>query len=171
MVGCEGGSEDVVEACVGGRRVVELVSVVAEDLVRAWLRGGGAFEVEEGRPEDVVGRELVGDGPENELGRARGLFRVVTGGREPLDDEGAVLFWTPGCRKEPDRPRPKTPETGLLRDSDAPLSSSFLAAVDPARVSREAVDAVGEGPLRGSLLGDTVPALPWLSALALASFF
>lgn len=175
LLGWEGAKDDVVKVWDGGRRMVELVRAVAEDLVRVWLRGGGTLEVDEGRPEDVVGRELVGEGPENEIGRARGPFRVVTGGREApalpaLARDVVVLFWAPGRRKEPDRPRPKTPETGLLRVSDAPLSPLLFTAVEPARVSREVVDAVDEGPLRGSLLGDTLRVLLSLSRLESASF-
>jgi hypothetical protein len=109
--------------------------------------------VEEGRPED-------------EVGRARGLFRVVMGGREVVVEELVVLLAV-GCRTEAERPRPKTPETGRLRDVGAPLLSSvFLTAVEAVRVVREeAVDAVG------SRLGDTVRALLWLSGLEHPSFF
>jgi len=91
------------------------------------------------------------------------LFRVVMGGREVVAEEVTVLPLATGWRTEADRPRPKTPEMGLLRDTGALLSSLLLTAVEAARVRWDVLDAVDEGPLRGSLLGDMVRPLLWLS--------
>ncbi len=112
----------------------------------------------------MVGRELVGDGPEAEVGRAGGLFLAVMGGRETVVEELVVVFWT-GWRTEADLPSPKTPEMGLLRGLGAPLSSILLPAIEAARVRRvvDEVDEVGDGPLRGSLLGERLRALLRLS--------
>jgi hypothetical protein len=170
----------LVDVWEGGRRIVEVVRVVAEDLVRAWPRGGGAaaaVEVVVGRrPDELVGREIGGDGPEEEVGRAAGgLFLVVMGGRDAVvvvavvDDDA---LWAGGCRTEADLPRPKTPEMGLLLTVvvvSAPLSSFLLAAIDAALVVRDVeVEVV---PLTGNLLGDTLRALFWASWLESASFF
>jgi hypothetical protein len=160
------GWEDTVELWDGGRRMVEVVRVVAEDLVRLWPRAGAAVEVEEGRPEDVVGRELVGETPEEEVGRvAGGLLREVMGGREVVVEDAVVLPLAAGCRTEADRPRPKAPDNGRFRDVGAPLSSPLVTAVEGARVMRDAGGAPDEAPLRGSLLGDVVRPLLWLSVL------
>lgn len=153
---------------------MEPVSVVAEDLVRAWPRGAGAAaEVEEGRPEDELGRELVGAGPVTEFARAWGLFLVVMGGREVVVVEALVVVLWAGWRTEADLPSPKPPEMGLLRDVGTPLSSLLLTAIEAARVRREVdeVDVVDERPLRGSLLGETLRALLWSSVLGCASLF
>jgi hypothetical protein len=162
------------DVCDGGRRVVAPVSVVADDLVRAWPAPAGRLVVDdEGTPDDVVGRDSVGAGPEAEVGLGAGRLRVVIGGRDvvvaAVDEPVAALLLCTGCRTEADRPRPNSPEIGLLLPVVVPLlPSPLLTATEAARVRGpdETEDVLGGGimPLTGNLLGETFRGLSWLGS-------
>lgn len=149
------------EVCAGGRSVVAPVRVVAVDLARAWPAPAGRLGVE-GTPEDEVGREGSEDGPEAEVGRGAGLLREVIGGRDTTEELVAALLFDVdgGWRTEADRPRPNTPDIGLvLAAAVLDATVPFLSTVDAARVrapdGTEDVAGPPNMPLTGSLLGDT----------------
>jgi hypothetical protein len=143
----------------GGCSMVAPVRAVAVDLVRAWPAPAGRLDVE-GTPEDVVGREGNGDGSEVDAGRGAGLLREVIGGRDTADELAATLLLAGAWRTEADRPKPNTPDIGLLRAvAVADATSPFLAAVDAARArAADGTEDVADPPnmpLTGSLLGET----------------
>lgn len=77
----------------GGRRIVAPVSAVTDDFVRACPAPALRVVAEEGTPEEVVGREsVVGADPEEDVGRAMGLFLDVIGGREVVVEDAAALL-------------------------------------------------------------------------------
>lgn len=171
LVGVATVLEDV---CDGGRRVVAPVSVVADDFVRAWpAPAGRPVADDEGTPDEVVGRDSVGDGPETEVGLGAGRLRVVIGGRDvvvaAVDELVAALLLCAGWRTEADRPRPNIPEVGLLLPVIVPLlPSPLLVATEAARVrgpdeTEDVLDA-GNMPLTGNLLGETFRGLSWLDS-------
>lgn len=146
------------EVCDGGRRIVAPVRVVADDLVREWpfAAAAGRAVAEDGRPDDVVGRDKVVDGvPDAEVGRvAVGLFLVVIGGRLVAVEATEALPC--GCCRVEGPIRPKIPEVGLLLGTAPVGLLPPLPLPLPAPVVLVACDAILDDPFTGSRLGEVV---------------